>query len=399
MDRVILHCDCNSFFASVESIDHPEYRKVPMAVAGDPSQRHGIILAKNELAKKYHIQTAETIWQARRKCPGLLIIGPHYEKYESVSRRINEIYGQYTDMVEPFSVDESWLDVTASQNLFGSGVQIADALRQQISRQIGVTISVGVSYNKTFAKMGSDYKKPDATTVISRDNYKQILWPLPIEEMMFVGKSLAAVLRQHGYLTIGNAAMATRKQLIDLLGKGGGSIWDACNGLDDSPVALQGSYSAAKSISNNQTFDHDLTDSEEVRIGLLRLTDNVSKRLRQSGMYAGVIAVAVKDNMLQVRQKQQKISQPTCSTKVIYDTAWQLVGKIWHPGQPVRLLSVAVSGLTEDNDYQQDLFSDPHTQIRDNELDETIDAIRQRYGDKSIGFARLKENGKDRNDD
>lgn len=201
-DRVILHADCNSYFASVESIDHPEYRSVPMAVCGDPKVRHGIILAKNELAKAYHIQTAETIHSAKKKCPDLLLIPAHHEKYTAVCERINAIYESYTDLVERFSIDESFLDVTGSRHLFGSGQGIADELRRRIREEIGVTVSVGVSFNKTFAKMGSDYKKPDATTVISRENYRDLLWPLPIEDLLFVGKSGAAALRDHGILTI-----------------------------------------------------------------------------------------------------------------------------------------------------------------------------------------------------
>ena len=208
-DRVILHADCNSYFASVESIDHPEYRQVPMAVCGDPELRHGIILAKNELAKAYHIQTAETIYSAKKKCPDLLLVPAHHEKYSQVCERINAIYEGYTDLVERFSIDESFLDVTGSRHLFGSGREIADELRRRVREEIGVTISVGVSFNKTFAKMGSDYKKPDATTLISRENYKDLLWPLPIEDLLFVGKAGAALLRSRGILTVGDLAQAS----------------------------------------------------------------------------------------------------------------------------------------------------------------------------------------------
>ncbi|MBQ3259102.1 MAG: DNA polymerase IV, partial [Clostridia bacterium] len=181
MDRTILHCDCNNFFASVECVFRPELRDVPMAVCGDPKNRHGIVLAKNQLAKQYGIVTAETVWQAKRKCPELVLVPPHYDRYEEFSKRINEIYCEYTDRVEPFSVDESWLDVTGSQRLFGDGVTIADSLRRRVREEVGVTISVGVSFNKWFAKMGSDYRKPDATTPITRENYREILYPMPVE--------------------------------------------------------------------------------------------------------------------------------------------------------------------------------------------------------------------------
>ena len=203
VNRVILHCDMNGFYASVELLDYPQLRDKPMAVCGDPESRHGIILAKNEIAKQYGIVTAETLWQARKKCPELQTVPPHHQKYQYYSRLINDIYLQYTDMVEPFSVDESWLDVTASQKLFGSGRQIADKIRHQVKKELGLTLSAGVSFNKIFAKMGSDYKKPDATTVITLENYKELLWPLDIRDLFFVGKATADKLQGIGIHTIG----------------------------------------------------------------------------------------------------------------------------------------------------------------------------------------------------
>ena len=202
-DRVILHCDMNGFFASVELLSRPDLRDRPVAVCGNPENRHGIILAKNEPAKKYGVVTAETIWQARKKCPDLVLLPPHYDKYSEFCRLINGIYQQYTDQVEPFSIDESWLDVTASQKLFGTGREIADAIRNRVKKELGLTLSAGVSFNKFFAKMGSEYKKPDATTEITRENFRELLWPLPIEEMFFVGFSTAQRLRGIGVDTIG----------------------------------------------------------------------------------------------------------------------------------------------------------------------------------------------------
>ena len=207
MDRVILHCDMNGFFASVELLDYPQLRDKPMAVCGNPENRHGIILAKNEIAKKYGVVTAETLWQARKKCPDLQVVPPHHDKYKHYSRMINDIYLRFTDMVEPFSVDESWLDVTASLKLFGAGKEIADTIRQTVKKELGLTLSVGVSYNKIFAKMGSDYKKPDATTIITRENFKNLLWPLDIHEMFFVGDATAARLHECGIKTIGELAL------------------------------------------------------------------------------------------------------------------------------------------------------------------------------------------------
>lgn len=214
MDRTILHCDCNSFFASVECVFRPELKTVPMAVCGNPENRHGIILAKNELAKKAGVVTAETVWQARQKCPELVLVPPHHQEYVRYSNLVNAIYQRYTDQVEPFSIDESWLDVTGSRTLFGSGETIADTIRKAVREELGITVSAGVSFNKIFAKMGSDYKKPDATTVISRENYRQLLWPLPISEMIFVGKASRTALRELGIYTIGDLARAEPSLLL-----------------------------------------------------------------------------------------------------------------------------------------------------------------------------------------
>ena len=213
-DRVILHCDLNCFFASVELLSHPELREVPTAVAGDPASRHGIILAKNEPAKQFGVKTAETIWQAKKKCPGLVLLPPHHGLYREYSQKVNAIYGQYTDLVEPFGIDESWLDITGSMHLFGGdGKAIADQLRQRLREELGLTISVGVSFNKIFAKLGSDYKKPDATTVIDRDNWQRIVWPLPVGDLLGVGRSTQKLLRQYGVETIGQLAACKPEML------------------------------------------------------------------------------------------------------------------------------------------------------------------------------------------
>ena len=220
-DRVILHCDCNSFFASVECLRDPSLWQVPMVVCGSVEDRHGIVLAKNEPAKKYGIQTAETVYSAKRKCPALVIVPPHYSEYARISRSVNEIYCRYTDLCEPFSIDESWLDVTGSRTLFGDGMQIAEAIRRAVREEIGITVSIGVSFNKTFAKLGSDYKKPDAITYIGRENYRDILYPLPVTDMLFVGERTAEALRAAGIRTIGDLARASDAFLRSRLGKAG----------------------------------------------------------------------------------------------------------------------------------------------------------------------------------
>ena len=253
-DRVILHCDCNSFFASVETALDPTLAGVPMAVAGSVEDRHGIILAKNELAKKFGIVTAETVFSAKRKCKDLVLVSPHYESYVKYSEKANAIYARYTDMIEPFGIDESWLDVTAS-SLFGTGEQIAKKIRREIKDELGITVSIGVSFNKVFAKLGSDYKKPDAITVINRGNYRDFVYPMPVSNLLFVGKKTAAELGRMGIHTIGELAAASRELLALKLGKAGEQISKYARGEDDSPVLAEES-DKAKSIGNGFTFKH-----------------------------------------------------------------------------------------------------------------------------------------------
>lgn len=387
-DRVILHADCNSYFASVESIDHPEYKLVPMAVCGDPESRHGIILAKNELAKAYHIQTAETIFSAKKKCPDLLLVPAHHEKYAVICERINTIYESYTDLVERFSIDESFLDVTGSRHLFGSGHEIADQLRRRIREEIGVTISVGVSFNKTFAKMGSDYKKPDATTVISRENYRDILWPLPIEELLFVGRSGAAAMRDHGILTIGDLAQADPKSLSFFLGKIGLQLRKNACGEDLSPVMPTGYEELPKSISHNVTFDHDLIDPTEVMAGLTLISYQVATRLRRKKLYASVVQIQVKDVNLKVINRQKSLEEYTCSTRLIRNTAMELLQENWPAGKPIRMLSVGVTSLSMDGAQQLNMFSDTVKIEKARKLDDAVDNIRSKFGKEAVRFGR-----------
>lgn len=280
MQRVILHCDLNSFFASVELLEHPELREKPVAVCGNPSTRHGIILAKNEAAKHFQVKTAETIWQARKKCPDLILLPSHHHKYRHYSKLVNGIYQRYTDLVEPFGIDESWLDVTGTLHLFGkNGRELADELREVIRTELGLTISVGVSYNKVFAKLGSDYKKPDATTVIAPSNWQSIVWPLPVSDLLFVGRASQRILHRYGIETIGQLAHADRAMLEEVMGKQGAQLHDYAWGRGDNPVRPAGNRPPPKSIGNGMTFRHNLTNWDEIRSGLDLLCDSVAVRL------------------------------------------------------------------------------------------------------------------------
>ncbi len=393
MDRVILHCDCNSFFASVESVFRPELWDVPMAVCGDPKNRHGIVLAKNEHAKKYGILTAETVWQAQRKCPQLVLVPPHYDRYEEFSRCINEIYCQYTDRVEPFSVDESWLDVTGSQRLFGDGVTIADTLRRRIRDEIGVTISVGVSFNKLFAKMGSDYRKPDATTAITRKNYQELLYPMPVENFMFVGRSAAETLHRMGIATIGDLAATDRAFLVAALGKLGGSLYDSANAMDTEPVRLFTDKREVKSVGNGMTFRQDLSSAQEVRNGLLYVTEPVAARLRAQELYCQTVQLTVKYPSLKVVVRQKPLPHATRLVTELLDGAWELLQDCWQAGTPIRSLTVTAGRLTHDTSEQLCLFEDdtPETRGRQDKLEDTVEQLRRKYGKESVRRCAVME--------
>ena len=393
-DRVILHCDMNGFFASVELLDHPELRDLPMAVCGDPDSRHGIILAKNEPAKKAGIVTAETLWQAKRKCPELVCIPPHMKKYRHYSAQINRIYCRYTDMVQPFSIDESWLDVTASQRLFGSGKEIADAIRFSVREELGLTLSAGVSFNKIFAKMGSEYKKPDATTLITRENFRDLLWPLPVRELFTVGPATAEKLTRKGFRTIRALAEADPALLESFLGKPGRVLWEYANGLDESPVALFTEHDPVKSIGNGTTFRKDLVTRDEILTAVTALSDTVAARLRSSRLKAGGIKVDIKSPDLKTISRQKQLLCPTHLTSELSAAAMEILSASWHIGQPIRLLTVtAISLSSEDADEQLNfLMQDPGERERAERMEQTMDAVRKKYGTAAIGFGSVMHN-------
>lgn len=391
MERVILHCDQNCFFASVELLSHPDLRDVPMAVCGDPASRHGIILAKNEPAKRFGIQTAETVWQARRKCPGLVLLPPHHKLYREYSVRVNELYGQYTDLVEPFGIDESWLDITGSMHLFGGDpVAIADELRRRVREELGLSISVGVSFNKIFAKLGSDYKKPDATTLISPENWQEIVWPLPVGAMLFVGRSAQRTLAQYGVETIGQLAACRPEMLEKLLGKLGHQMHEYANGLDRSPVRPQAEREPVKSVGNGTTFPHDLTRWEEVRAGLAALSDSVAMRLRRQGLYCSGVQVTIKDSSFCSISRQKRLESPTRLMKDIQRAAMELTRSAWRAPTPIRMLTVTALHITESAESfeQLDLLGAGRavSDARQEKLESAVRAIRDKFGDGSITF-------------
>ena len=399
MERVILHCDLNSFYASVELLDYPELRDKPVAVCGDPESRHGIILAKNEAAKRYKIQTAETVWQARRKCPELILLGAHHEKYHRYSRLVNEIYERFTDLVEPFSIDESWLDVTGSLHLFHTdGKGLGDLVRKTVREELGLTISVGVSFNKVFAKMGSDYKKPDATTLITRENYQELLWPLPVTDLIFVGRAAAKTLGGYGIQTIGELAGTERGILIQLLGKQGSTLLDYATGADHAPVIPARELPGPKSVGNGLTFPRNLVGWEELRGGVTLLADEVAVRLRQLDLKCATVNISIRDPSFKDISRQKPLPTPTYLAREIVQACMELLEASWNPRAPVRALTVTAQNLipAEQAGEQLDLLSPGAAPRREKveKLERTMDGIRGRFGRDSISPARLKEQGR-----
>ncbi len=400
VERVILHCDMNSFYASVELLSHPELRDAPVAVCGDPTSRRGIVLAKNEAAKKFGVVTAETIWQARKKCPGLVLLPPHHHLYREYSERVNAIYEEYTDLVEPFSVDESWLDVTGSLHLLGrDGRAVADGIRARVEKELGLTVSVGVSFNKVFAKLGSDYKKPNATTVISPQNWKDFVWPLPVGSLLFVGKTAQATLAQFGVRTIGQLAAMNVSQLETLMGKMGRQLHEYANGQEHEPVRPRSELEPPKSVGSGSTFQRDLSSRREVGAALALLSDEVAMRLRRCGMYAGGVAVTLRTPDFQDRSRQKRFSSPTHLMRELADGAMELLDTFWKPPAPIRMLTVTAIALTEEADaYEQTDLLDTAAPRREKQekLESAMDKIRGKYG---MGAVRFGASGPEKKED
>ena len=390
MDRVILHCDMNNCYASIECLLNPELKGKAMAVCGDPENRHGIILAKSEEAKKYGVKTAETIWQAKRKCPDLILVPPHHEIYWQYSQRAYKLYSEYTDRVQSFGIDECWLDVTASQKLFGSGQQIAESIRQRVKKELGLTVSVGVSFNKVFAKLGSDMKKPDAVTVISRAEFRRLLANVPVGDMLGVGPATARRLAQNNIRTISELAAADPRWLEVLLGINGREIWRYANGLDDSPVLRQDEKPPVKSIGRGLTVSQDLNTETEVKKLFFELAQDVSRRLRNHQFFATAVQIVIRDNDFNDRQIQGKLEIPTQNAAELSAKALELFVLRYGWQRPVRMLTLrAIDLIGADAPYQYALFSDWRQHEKQSQIEDTVYRLKKQYGSKSLTFGSL----------
>lgn len=384
--RTILHCDCNSFYASVEAKDNPDLKNVPMAVGGSEESRKGIILAKNEAAKKYGIVTAETIWSARKKCPELIIVPPRHERYMEISKQVNNIYKEYTEFVEPFGIDESWLDVTNVKALFGDGFEIAEKLRKRISEEIGITISVGVSFTKSFAKLGSDYKKPNATTVIMPNDVERIVYPQKLNNLIFAGGKTCDEFRRFGILTIGDLAKCDEAFIMSNFGKNELLLYNYAKGNDNEPVRSIYDKDEVKSVGNSYTFPHDLKGEEEIRHALMWLSDVVSSRMRSLNVKCTVIGIVIKDENLRVITRQVTISSPTNHAKDLFAGGMELLKKNWNMSQGVRMLGISGSNLVPGDEQQFSMFSLENNE-KNEKLDAAIDSLRAKFGQNAVKFA------------
>ena len=322
--RTILHSDLNNFYASVECLRNPEIRDKPVIVVGSKEDRHGIVLAKNSIAKKAGVKTGDVYWEAAVKCgKNIVEVKADFSTYLKVSRAVRKIYEDYTDRIEAYGIDECWLDVTASAKVFGSGEEIAHTIRRRVKEELGLTVSIGVSWNKIFSKLGSDMKKPDAVTVITPENYKQTVWPLPVEELLYVGKATKQKLNRMGIYSIGQLALSDENAVAQRLGKWGNYLHAFANGTDLSKVVKVDEEQNVKSIGNSLTVYRDLKNNDDVKTVIYLLADSVSARMRESGLNRALtVHINARSADLQSYHKQGKTSRPTGNVREIAELAF-----------------------------------------------------------------------------
>lgn len=389
-ERTILHSDMNCFYASVEMMLDPSLRGKAVAVCGSTENRHGIVLAKSELAKKAGVKTGMVNWEARQRCPDLIMVKPQYEQYLKYSELARNIYQRYTDQVEPYGMDECWLDVGGSRSVCGSGMEIAESIRHTVKEELGLTVSIGVSFNKMFAKLGSDMKKPDAITEICKAEFKEKIWSLPASDLLFVGRATTAKLEQYGITTIGGIANADPQFLKRLLGVNGLGLWRSAAGLDDSPVMHKDFVSPIKSVGHGITCTADLENEDEVWKVMLELSQDIGHRLRIHKLKASGVQISIRSNDLGFRQYQAPLTLATQSPSVIAHKAIQIFRDNYRWIMPVRAITVRAINLRPQNEPEQiDLFTDMRQLERLDRLDDCIEDIRRRFGKRAVFQACL----------
>ena len=390
MKRIILHSDLNNFYASVECLLHPELEDKYVAVCGNKKDRHGIVLAKNQKAKLMGVSTGETIYEAQKKCPNLIIVPPTFDEYMKYSSIVRQIYLRYTNQVEPFGMDECWLDVTGSTSLFGSGKKIAEEIRCAVKKETGLTVSVGVSFNKVFSKLASDMKKPDAVTEIKEEDFKQKIWNLPASSILGVGRKFEKDLELQCIYTIGDIARTPLEFLTKRYGKNGRTVWEYANGKDYSPVADSEYVSPIKSIGNGITCTSDLKDSREVKNVILYLSRCVCRRLRQNNLMAGGVAISVKDNKLKTNEYQAQLPFSTVSVQRIADFAFSLFCSRHKGKNDIRSVSIRAINLKErGSSMQTSFFFDTDKIDKELKAEDAMEKIQNKFGKNSITYGSL----------
>ena len=383
--RVILHSDINCCYAAIEHLHHPELDGKPLAVGGDPESRHGIVLTADYIAKKYGVKTGMALWQAKQLCQEITFVSPRMDLYLRFSRMAHEIYAEYTDLQEAYGIDESWLDVTDSATIKGDGYSIAKEISNRMKSELGITVSIGVSFNKIFAKLGSDYKKPDAITTMYTDEFQTKAWNLPVGDLLYVGRSTNQKFAKLGIRTIGDLARTDESILVSQLGKMGSVLWAFANGYDDSPVRKENAHAPIKSVGNSTTTHRDLVNDEDVKIIMYVLAESVAARLRENGFRCRVVEISIRDKDLFSFTRQRKISNATNITEEIAVEAYKLFKENYNWRKPIRSVGVRGADLVNDNYWEQiDLFCDFQMREKQMKMDAAVDDIRRRFGFYSI---------------
>ena len=386
VERTILHIDCNKFYASVECLYRPEIRNKPVAVGGTTESRHGIILTKNEIASKYGLTVGEPLWKARQKCPDLVIVPPNFPLYMRFSKMARSIYEDYSEYIEPFGLDESWIDVTGDMR---GGEAIAQEIRQRVKDELGITVSIGVSFNKIFAKLGSDYKKPDAVTVITSENYKDVVWPLPCSDLLMVGRSTTKKLLSYGIHTIGELANANAEFLRSILGKNGEMLHRYANGLDVSRVCHKDEIRDIKSVGNSTTTPRDLVNDEDVKTVFTVLCESVARRLREQGVKGRTVTISVRDKNLHTITRQCKAPACTDISSEILKISMELFKINYNWNAPIRSLGVSVGDFDFEYCEQFDLSGTAEKREKLEKIESTVDNLKRRFGNYCIQRASM----------
>jgi len=380
----------NNCFASIEMLHHPRLRGRPMAVGGNAELRHGIILARNYESRSYGVKVGQALWEARQLCPGIIIVPPDYDKYMRFSRLFRSILLEYSPQVEPFGIDESWVDVTGNPRHGGNGEAIANEIRERVKFELGVTVSVGVSYNKIFAKLGSDMKKPDATTVITERNFRDVAWPLPAADLLGVGRATQRKLSKLGVRTIGDIATCNPLHLKSWFGKWGLYLHTYANGNDTSPVIETGYENLIKSVGNSTTCPRDLLNDDDAHIVFQNLSESVAERMREQGLTARTVQISLRSNDLFSFERQMTLPQPTHISTELCAAAMALLRQNWKWQSPLRSIGIRGTNLAPiDLPRQTSIFYDEKKREKTEMLEYTVDEVRRRYGHYAIDRALL----------